>query len=582
MEVRSARHARDSEWSWRRSVLHLLISIAAICGALHARQLLQPQPIATTEHAQPLPCAVVVIGGGLAGLSAAVEAASYFSRENLPSCTVTLLDKEPRIGGNSAKASSGINAACAPLNPTAYFCNTVSGTRPSRRPPKSRIQLKRLRPTRWLREAASASRSCSTPSRRTAHRQGFRCRFCCIHTGITQPQALQFLRSHGVDLSLLSQCGGHSAPRTHRPRTTSSTGIEVIKALTAAAAAVRVRVLNGSRADAIEFCQAVPVPGASRACGVTLSAPAHVSSPPPGSIRAAAVVIATGGFGANNSALAEYAPHAKHLPTTNGAFAQGDGIRLGLAAGGVLRDMQHVQVHPTSFVDPQAPHHAVKWLAPEALRGSGALLLDAACSRFVNELGYRSTVSDAILKFGFDRGGYKAAFMVANARVEQLFTIAGIYKSKGFVVSYPNAQAAAAAMGCEPSSLAKTFTAYAQPHTPDAFGKTVFPATFNADEPLLVMTVTPAVHYTIGGLTIDSHACLMSAARSCIAGVFAAGEVTGGVHGNNRLAGETIHCCSTLVTRLLTPLRKRSSGQCGLWSKSRCCSSSSSSSSCGF
>ena len=348
-------------------------------------------------------------------------------------------------------------------------------------------------------------------------------------------QALQFLRSLGVDLSLLSQCGGHSAPRTHRPRTASSTGIEVIKALTAAAAGARVRVLNGSRADAIEFCPALL--SASHACGVRLSAAAQESPP---SIRAAAVVIATGGFGANNSALAEYAPHAKHLPTTNGAFAQGDGIRLGLAAGGVLRDMQHVQVHPTSFIDPAAPHHAVKWLAPEALRGSGALLLDAACGRFVNELGYRSTVSDAILKFGFDRGGYKAAFMVANARVEQLFTIAQIYKSKGFVVSYPNAQAAAAAMGCDASALAKTLTAYAQPHTPDAFGKTVFPATFNAEEPLLVMTVTPAVHYTIGGLTIDSHACVMSAAGACIAGVFAAGEVTGGVHGNNRLAGEAM------------------------------------------
>jgi flavocytochrome c len=392
---------------------------------------------------------------------------------------------------------------------------------------------------------------------------------CFIDTGMTQPQALQFLRSHGVDLSLLSQCGGHSAPRTHRPRTASSTGIEVIKALTAAAAGARVRVLNGTRADAIEFCQAVPA--ARRACGVRLSAAGHVSSPPPGSIRAAAVVIATGGFGANNSALAEYAPHAKHLPTTNGAFAQGDGIRLGLAAGGVLRDMQHVQVHPTSFIDPAAPQHAVKWLAPEALRGSGALLLDAACTRFVNELGYRSTVSDAILKFGFDRGGYKAAFMVANARVEQLFTIAGIYKSKGFVVSYPNAQAAAAAMGCEASALAKTFTTYAQPHTPDAFGKTIFPATFNADEPLLVMTVTPAVHYTIGGLTIDAHACVMSAAGACIAGVYAAGEVTGGVHGNNRLAGETVHACSTFGTPLVTLLRKRSSGQCGLWSKSRCC-----------
>ena len=254
-------------------------------------------------------------------------------------------------------------------------------------------------------------------------------------------------------------------------------------------------------------------------------------------VAAAAVVIATGGFGANKTALAEYVPHVKDLPTTNGAFAQGDGIRLGLAAGGALRDMAHVQVHPTSFVDPASPAHPVKWLAPEALRGSGALLLDAGCGRFVNELGYRSTVSDAILKAGFDRGGYRSAFMVANARVEQLFNIAGIYKSKGFVVSYPNAHTAAAAMGCDAAALERTLSAYGQPHSPDAFGKTVFPATFDVNDQLLVMIVTPAVHYTIGGLAISARACMLSPAGACVPGVFAAGEVTGGVHGNNRLAG---------------------------------------------
>lgn len=366
-------------------------------------------------------------------------------------------------------------------------------------------------------------------------------------------QALAFLRSHGVDLSLLTQCGGHSAARTHRPRTSSSTGIEVIKALTTAAAASGVRVLNGSRVDQIEFCRKASRAGA-QACGVRLSAAPQSLPSSHGVIAASAVVIATGGFGANKSALAEYVPHLKDLPTTNGAFAQGDGIRLGLAAGGVLRDMEHVQVHPTSFIDPAAPAHPVKWLAPEALRGSGALLLDAACGRFVDELGYRSTVSDAILKFGFDRGGYKAAFMVANSKVEQLFTIAGIYKSKGFVVSHANAQAAAAAMGCDASALTRTLTTYAQPQSRDAFGKTVFPATFDANEQLLVMVVTPAVHYTIGGLSINTNACMLSAAGACVPGVFAAGEVTGGVHGNNRLAGKTtpsnaegIKCASAYV-----------------------------------
>jgi hypothetical protein len=153
MDVRSVRRERESKWSWQRSVLHLLISIVAICATLYARQLMQPHLVSTTTHTQHAPpCAVVVVGGGLAGLSAAVEAASYFSRGNLPSCTVTLVDKEPRIGGNSAKASSGINAAYAPFLFTVFYCNTLSGTRPSRRRLKSLIQLTPSPPTRQLRE----------------------------------------------------------------------------------------------------------------------------------------------------------------------------------------------------------------------------------------------------------------------------------------------------------------------------------------------------------------------------------------------------------------------------------------------
>lgn len=82
--------------------------------------------ITTAQTETNSPCTVVVIGGGLAGLSAAVEAASYFSRANLPSCSVTLVDKEQRIGGNSAKASSGINAAHTPEQVAAGVADSVA------------------------------------------------------------------------------------------------------------------------------------------------------------------------------------------------------------------------------------------------------------------------------------------------------------------------------------------------------------------------------------------------------------------------------------------------------------------------
>ena len=71
--------------------------------------------------------------------------------------------------------------------------------------------------------------------------------------------------------------------------------------------------------------------------------------------------------------LATYAPSLTKLPTTNGDFATGDGVRLGMAVGAATRDMQYVQVHPTAFIDPKNAAAKTKFLAPEALRGSGAI-----------------------------------------------------------------------------------------------------------------------------------------------------------------------------------------------------------------
>merc|ERR1711979_108346 len=108
------------------------------------------------------------------------------------------------------------------------------------------------------------------------------------------------------------------------------------------------------------------------------------------------VILASGGFGAdftNNSLLAQYRPDLIHLPTTNGEHCTGDGIKLGEAIGAKTIDLEWVQVHPTGLVKPDDPDAKVKFLAAEALRGVGGLVLDAQGKRFANELGRRDYVT---------------------------------------------------------------------------------------------------------------------------------------------------------------------------------------------
>ena len=107
------------------------------------------------------------------------------------------------------------------------------------------------------------------------------------------------------------------------------------------------------------------------------------------------VVFASGGFGADfgqDSLLAKYRPDLLHLPTTNGEHCTGDGIKLGEAIGAKTIDLEWVQVHPTGLVKPDDPDAKVKFLAAEALRGVGGLVLDMNGKRFANELGRRDYV----------------------------------------------------------------------------------------------------------------------------------------------------------------------------------------------
>merc|ERR1712118_404814 len=99
-----------------------------------------------------------------------------------------------------------------------------------------------------------------------------------------------------------------------------------------------------------------------------------------------------------DSLLAKYRPDLMHLPTTNGEHCTGDGIKMGEAIGAKTIDLEWVQVHPTGLVKPDDPDAQVKFLAAEALRGVGGLVLDMGGKRFANELGRRDYVTGEMWK----------------------------------------------------------------------------------------------------------------------------------------------------------------------------------------
>jgi succinate dehydrogenase/fumarate reductase flavoprotein subunit len=115
------------------------------------------------------------------------------------------------------------------------------------------------------------------------------------------------------------------------------------------------------------------------------------------------VILATGGYAADftsDSLLKKHRPEYYELPTTNGDHCTGDGHKMAMSVGANAIDMAKVQVHPTGLVDPKEPDAKVKFLAAEALRGVGGLLLDNTGSRFVDELQHRDFVTGKMWENG--------------------------------------------------------------------------------------------------------------------------------------------------------------------------------------
>jgi flavocytochrome c len=462
---------------------------------------------------------VIVVGGGLAGMSAANTVIEQGGR-------TVLLDKSSFCGGNSTKATSGINGAATRTQKTKgiddsidlFTSDTLKGG--AKRPEVVKI--------------------------------------LCGNSGADVDWLVD---KFDLDLSLVARLGGHSAPRTHR-------GKERFPGMTITYALIQMLENVAEKTDRARII--------TKACANTLltNGPACV-----GLVYEKAgeqikefgpVILASGGFGADftqDSLLAKYRPDLMHLPTTNGEHCTGDGIKMGEAIGGKSIDLEWVQVHPTGLVKPDDPDAKIKFLAAEALRGVGGLVFDASGNRIANELGRRDYVTGEMWK-------NKPPFRLClnKAASEEIIWHCKHYTGRGVMKFYESGAELAKDMGVELSVLEATHEAHYQaakktekdpdggswPAYPsgkswdEVSGKTgsgkkffhnIIPGSAVKSEPFYVAIITPVIHYCMGGLEIDCDSAVYGSTGNVIPGLYAAGEVAGGVHGNNRLGGNSLLDC---------------------------------------
>merc|ERR1711871_1162746 len=283
------------------------------------------------------------------------------------------------------------------------------------------------------------------------------------------------------------------------------------------------------------------------------------------------VILCTGGFGADftaDSLLAKYRPDLMRLPTTNGEHCTGDGIKMGEAIGAKTIDLEWVQVHPTGLVKPDDADAKIKFLAAEALRGVGGIILNKDGYRFANELGRRDYVTGEMWK-------NKPPFRLClnEAASTEIIWHCKHYTGLGVMKYYESGEALAKDMGVDLAVLEATheghyqaakkqekdpdngpYPAYPSGKTWDeASGKTgsgkkfyhnIIPGSAVATEPFYVAIITPVIHYCMGGLEVTADAeCVGAKTGRTIKGLYCAGEVAGGVHGNNRLGGNYLLDC---------------------------------------
>ena len=470
---------------------------------------------------------VVVVGAGGAGMTAAITAAAEGK-------SVVILESQSMVGGNSVRATGGMNAGKTVYQDENEFGESAGVEKTLKTAAEKYADNETI--------TALAKTVSEQWAAYQANPTGY---FDSVELmeldtmiggkGINDPElvetlcansadAIDWLDEHGITLHNVSSFGGASVKRIHRPVNaegkTVSVGSYMIPLLQENCEKAGVKMMLDTTATEI----------LTDANGAAVGVKATGASGETVTVNAKAVVLATGGFGANLDMVVKYKPELKGFMTTNAPGIQGQGIEMAQAIGAATVDMDQIQIHPTVEANTAA-------LITEGLRGDGAILINEEGQRFIDEVGTRDVVSAAEIA---QTGSY-SWLVVDQAMVDASSVIQG-YIKKGYTVTGETYEELGEAMGVDAAAFAETmekWNGYVEAKNDPDFGRTSFANPLNT-APYYAVKVTAGVHHTMGGLKINANTEVLNEKGEVIPGLFAAGEVTGGVHGANRLGGNAV------------------------------------------
>ena len=469
---------------------------------------------------------IVIVGAGGAGMTSALTAAEKGAK-------VVILESQAAVGGNSVRATGGMNAGDTPYQDNAEFGQTAGVE-------KTLASVD----TTYADHAVINQLADEVEVQWAAYQQNAEGYFDSVELmqldtmiggkGINDPalvevlaensaEGVEWLRNYNIDLVNTGAFGGASVNRIHWPKVDDkkvSVGAYMIPLLEDACEAnENITILFETTANEI-----VMVDGAAKGVKATGKTGNTVT------VNADAVILATGGFGANLEMVASYKPELEGFMTTNAAGLQGQGIAMAEAVGAALVDMEQIQIHPTVEANTAS-------LITEGLRGDGAILVNAEGKRFIDEVGTRDVVSAAEIA----QPGSYSWLIVDQAMLDASATIAG-YVKKGLTVTGATYEELAAATGMPAEAFAETmnnWNSYVAAKNDPEFGRVNFTNPLDT-APYYAIKVTAGIHHTMGGVKINTETQVLTADGTAIPGLYAAGEVTGGVHGANRLGGNAV------------------------------------------